>query len=489
MNTIRKKIPALTIFLLLLTAPVLAAVPPVAGFSASPTTGMPPLTVQFSDTSGNSPDGYAWFFGDETYAKSWTQMTAGAGWSARLRPATVATPDGTLVLMGGHDDRGNRNDVWKSVDKGATWTLVNASPGWSVRHAHAAVALPDGSIILTGGFGGSAKPDVWKSADNGATWTLVTANPGYPSRYYHTMDVLPDGSIVIMGGYGNTDGRFNDVWRSTDGGLSWTQMTANAGWTKRDSHTSAALPDGSLVLMGGYDGKYENDTWRSTDNGATWTEVNASSGWEARRIFASVALPDNSIILTGGYDDVSRKSDVWRSPDAGATWTRVSTSPGWPKRSEHAMVVLPDASIVLMGGYINKGSLADNVYNDTWRLQPAGSREKNPVHTYATEGIYDVTLQEYNAVGFDSIQKAKYISVGTTGVIPLPGYTSPPTDPDGDGIFDDLNANGRLDFADISLYFTSMEWITENEPIPAFDPNGNGRIDFADITALFYEIG
>ncbi|RPI38390.1 MAG: hypothetical protein EHM53_09010 [Methanoregulaceae archaeon] len=73
-------------------------------------------------------------------------------------------------------------------------------------------------------------------------------------------------------------------------------------------------------------------------------------------------------------------------------------------------------------------------------------------------------------------------------VVPLPGYANLPTDPDGDCIYEDLNANGRLDFADVVLYFNQMTWIAANEPIAAFDLNGNGRIDFADIVALFNEI-
>ena len=73
-------------------------------------------------------------------------------------------------------------------------------------------------------------------------------------------------------------------------------------------------------------------------------------------------------------------------------------------------------------------------------------------------------------------------------VVPLPGYTNPPTDPDGDCIYEDLNGNGRLDFADVVLYFNQMTWIAANEPIAAFDLNRNGRIDFADIVALFNEI-
>jgi parallel beta-helix repeat protein len=79
-------------------------------------------------------------------------------------------------------------------------------------------------------------------------------------------------------------------------------------------------------------------------------------------------------------------------------------------------------------------------------------------------------------------------TITITGVVHLPGYTNTPTDPDGDGIYEDLNANGRLDFADVVLYFNQMTWIAANEPIAAFDLNGNGRIDFADIVALFNEI-
>ena len=70
----------------------------------------------------------------------------------------------------------------------------------------------------------------------------------------------------------------------------------------------------------------------------------------------------------------------------------------------------------------------------------------------------------------------------------LPGMVNPPTDPDGDGLYEDLNGNGRADFADISLYFNNMEWISENEPVPLFDYNGNGRIDFNDISKLFEEL-
>src|SRR5665647_827275 len=46
----------------------------------------------------------------------------------------------------------------------------------------------------------------------------------------------------------------------------WTQMTSSAGWSARASHSSVAMPDGSIVLMGGSYGTLKNDVWRSTDN-------------------------------------------------------------------------------------------------------------------------------------------------------------------------------------------------------------------------------
>ena len=58
---------------------------------------------------------------------------------------------------------------------------------------------------------------------------------------------------------------------------------------------------------------------------------------------------------------------------------------------------------------------------------------------------------------------------------PVPPSAEPPTDPDGDGLHDDVNGNGRADFADVVLYFNQMTWIAANEPIAAFDFNSNGN--------------
>ena len=250
----------------------------------------------------------------------------------------------------------------------APWTSVNASGGWTARSQHSSVAMPDGSILLMGGYGSSSgyMNDTWRSPDNGTTWTNVNASGGWTARYDHTSVAMPDGSIVLMGGY--DDGNYkNDVWRSTDNGAMWTQVNASAGWSARTGHSSVAMADGSIVLMGGTDGSnYKNDTWRSTDNGDVWTRVNASDGWSARTGHRSVAMSDGSIVLIGGYDG-NRYNDTWRSTDNGATWTNITGSPGWTARQLHSSVAMPDGSIVLMGG--NDGIQK----NDTWRSTNNGA--------------------------------------------------------------------------------------------------------------------
>jgi PKD repeat protein len=403
---------------------IASAQTPVAAFSGMPRTGQAPLNVTFMDQSTGSPTGWAWYLGDENFTAPWTQVNASAGWIARDGHSSVVMPDGSIVLMGGYSGVGPLNDVWRSTDNGTTWMQVNASAGWTARYNHIGVVMPDGSIVLMGGEENIFKTinDVWRSMDNGATWTQVNASAGWTARFSHSSVVMPDGSIVLMGGRELDSGSYrNDVWRSTDNGTTWMQVNASAGWTARYSHSSVVMPDGRIVLMGGYDSVgSKNDVWQSMDNGATWMQVNASAGWTAGYYHSSVVMPDGSIVLMGGYSDSGGyKNDVWRSMNNGTTWTQVNASAGWTARDHQKSVVMPDGSIVLMGGYNSVNPL-----NDVWRLMPAGSSAQNPSHTYTVPGTYQVALQVYNADGYTNIQKPGYIIVTTPSPAPIANFTA-----------------------------------------------------------------
>ena len=313
----------------------------------------------------------------------WTQMTAHAEWSARVGQSSVVMPDGSIVLLGGYGS-GCYNDTWRSMDDGATWMQMTAHAGWPARAEMNSVVMPDGSIVLLGGsdmYG--FYNDTWRSTDDGATWTLMNMSSGWSARSQQSSVVMPDGSIILMGGKGKIMGHintslpvyspcFNDTWRSTDDGATWTLMTAHAEWSARMGQSSVVMPDGSIVLMGGADRSgLLNDTWRSTDDGATWTQMTAHAEWSARDGQSSVVMPDGSIILMGGeYKPQGHKNDTWRSTDDGITWAEVNASAGWAARLGQSSVVMRDGSIILMGGFDNNGILK----NDVWQLTSAGSK-------------------------------------------------------------------------------------------------------------------
>lgn len=69
-----------------------------------------------------------------------------------------------------------------------------------------------------------------------------------------------------------------------------------------------------------------------------------------------------------------------------------------------------------------------------------------------------------------------------------PSLAGPPTDPDGDGQFEDLNGNGGFDFDDIVVLFEHILDPAVTDHVEAYDFNNNNRIDFDDIVALFKEI-
>ncbi|HIH02988.1 MAG TPA: S8 family serine peptidase [Methanoregulaceae archaeon] len=70
-------------------------------------------------------------------------------------------------------------------------------------------------------------------------------------------------------------------------------------------------------------------------------------------------------------------------------------------------------------------------------------------------------------------------------ILRVPGAAADPRDLDGDGRYEDVNGNGRRDFADVVIYFNQMTWIAANEQVGGFDYNANERCDFADVTTLF----
>jgi PKD repeat protein len=372
--------------------------PPVASFTSNITVyTMEPLSIQFYDTStGTTPTSWNWSANNVTGNNTWFLFstaqypveTFGQGnWSIRLNasnvygentstqityinvtpyvytPYTDASFDFNVTGLVATFTDLSGGDVpiswaWFFGDEtyNQSWVQQNASAGWTGRSDFASVVMNDGSIVIMGG--NPVTNDVWRSTDQGVTWTQQTASANWSARRGLRAVSLYLGNIILMGGIDGGGTVQNDIWWSSNYGANWTQMVAHANWSARYGHTAVRLNDGSLVLTGGWDGSnFKNDVWRSTNYGLTWTQQNASAPWSTRNWHSSVAMLDGSIIITGG--NPGNSNDVWRSGTEGVTWTLKNASAGWAGRYLHTSVVMPDGSLVLMGG---SGSV-----NDVWR--------------------------------------------------------------------------------------------------------------------------
>jgi hypothetical protein len=208
------------------------------------------------------------------------------------------------------------------------------------------------------------------------------------------------GSIILMGGDDNNISYFNDVWASADEGATWIEQTADAGWSPRTYFkVRMSIPEDYILLVGGANSTtFMNDTWISGDLGVNWYKNGGDYvTWSGRMRHAGVAMPDYSFIIFGGLDEESNYcNDTWRTTTDGETWTQLS-APAWTKRIGSTSVLLPNGKIILMGGL----DINNNFKNDVWELNPVGSSEQNPVHTYTTRGDYVITLTASNNNTYD----------------------------------------------------------------------------------------
>lgn len=190
---------------------------------------------------------------------------------------------------------------------------------------------------------------------------------------------------------------------------------------------------------------------------------------QRRPVFVGLAFPNQgavsdflSVWYSGG------ESAVWDpSPYDGARWNPATGA-------AHAVLCVGYDTTDLENPYwlmLNSmgTGLSGNRPSGTFRMRMDLDYDATFVHDFA---VYPAQWEVVDAAF-------------AATVIPFPGQSAAPRDLDGDGVYEDVNGNGRHDFADIVLFFNQLAWCAATEPVTAFDPNGNGRVDFADVVMLF----
>jgi hypothetical protein len=260
---------------------------------------------------------------------AWTNVTANL--------AGMPSECGNTSLLAAHPARDMllttvaKHGLWASTDGGASWQQLWPTAGMQQITNRGSSFVFDPAHPMTfwesGIYNG---PGVYRTNDDGATFSSLGDAHHIDSVSVDLGD--PQRQTLLAGGHEQKQ----TLYRSTDGGMTWTNVGANlpAG---TNFCTNALVLDKNTHLVGcsGYAGGTDG-VFRTTDGGKTWTPT-ATASAAAVPLWAS----DGTIYWSLIYD-----RGLIKSSDQGKTWTQ--TIQGGTLKTGHP-IELPDGRIVAAG--------------------------------------------------------------------------------------------------------------------------------------------
>src|SRR6266542_2484808 len=191
------------------------------------------------------------------------------------------------------------------------------------RWLHAAVRLANGRVLVAGGGAYTATAELYDPATN--RWTPTGSMS--VDRYDFTATLLRDGRVLVVGGYS-----LSSVGRSTE--LSELYDPSTGRWTStgslrtaRRNHTATLLPDGTVLVAGGFN----SDGWlRSAElydpTRGRWKRVAPMT--TARAHASATLLGTGRVLVAGGGNPSALQSAELYDPTSGR-WTRTGNMNGY----------------------------------------------------------------------------------------------------------------------------------------------------------------
>jgi photosystem II stability/assembly factor-like uncharacterized protein len=304
-------------------------------------------------------------------------------------PDTVYVGTGESTLR---DSMGFGNGVYKSTDAGKSWTHLGLDETQHI--GRIAIDPKNANVAFVAAIGHlyapSAERGVFRTRDGGKSWQKVL----FKNNDVGAVDVVidPTNSNVVYAGLWNTrrppwytyqpsNGPGGGIFKSTDGGTTWKQLTvglpkegvgrtgiAVAPTNPRRLYAvvDCLLPEpGAPAPAGGGAAPGQGGFFRSNDAGATWTRVSSDNAlWGRGWYFEKIAV-DPKDADTVYVPNVA----VSRTKDAGKTWVALRGSPGGD--DYHQAWVSPDDSNTMIvasdqGTIITRNAKHDDATAVTW---------------------------------------------------------------------------------------------------------------------------
>ncbi|MCA8972170.1 MAG: glycosyl hydrolase, partial [Planctomycetes bacterium] len=326
-----------------------------------------PDTFWFGATGGG-------VYRTEDAGRSWRNVSDGF-FGGSIGAVEVAPSDHNVVYVGGGEVtvRGNvshGDGIWKSTDRGKTWTHVGLSASRHVPRIRVHPQNPDlvYAAVLGDLYKSSAERGIYRSKDGGKSWARIhyvnddvgavdlCLDPTNPRRMFASMWRVRRTPWELSSG-----GEGSSIWRSTDGGDTWSDLSGNSGMPKAPLGISGVAvcptkPDRVYAIIEANEG----GVFRSDDGGDSWRRVNEERSlrqraWYYSRIYADPVDADTCYVVNVQF---------WKSKDGGKSFSTIRT----PHSDNHDLWIDPDDPRRMVEG--NDGGACVTVDGgNTWSTQ------------------------------------------------------------------------------------------------------------------------
>lgn len=321
----------------------------------------------------------------------WETQDAGRTWTpifdampiGSIGAIAVAPSNPNILYVGSGEadmrsDIGYGNGMYKSVDAGRTWTHIGLIDSHQIGRILVDPRDPNLVFVAALGhaYGANEERGVFRSSDGGVTWQKIL----YRDADTGAIDLAfgEDQKILYAAlwqtrrppwnVYPPSRGPGAGLYKSTDGGGTWTQLTGHGFPSEGLGRIGLAVAPGSPGRVYAIVDAKDGGLYRSDDSGATWTHASndpriVERGW----YFGSITVDPRNADIVYACDIA-----MYQSVDGGKTFLPLRGAPGGD--DYHALWIDPDDSRRMITG-ADQGAvitLNGGLTWSSWHNQPIG---------------------------------------------------------------------------------------------------------------------
>ena len=310
---------------------------------------------------------------------TWTNSSDGYLKTSSVGALAVSDSDPSVIYAGMGEstirtDVSHGDGIYRSTDRGRSWVHLGLADTRHVSEIRIHPRDPDRVYVAALGhaFGPNPERGVYRSTDGGAHWERVLYRDDRTGAADLALDVR--NPTVLYASLWETHRNFwelssggpgSGLWRSTDGGATWSEITSNLGLPPSATLGKigvAASPARSGRVWALVESDAAPGLYRSEDFGETWTLASDRQDlryrpWYYMHVFAD-PLDEDTVYVNN--------LRMWRSTDAGAHFTPIPT----PHGDNHDLWIDPrDGRRMIQGNdgganvSFNAGASWSSVYN------------------------------------------------------------------------------------------------------------------------------